>query len=67
MKRTALSILLGLVLAAAVSPLVSYAAGCYAVLLIADPETGEPVSCYRITNEPPCRYRCPWGDVYGGN
>jgi hypothetical protein len=67
MKRTALSILLGIVLAAVVSPIVSYASGCYATLMGIDPNTGETVTCYLISETPPCRYRCPWGDIEGGN
>ena len=63
MKRTVLSIVLGLVLTAAVYPVIVYARGCYAPLLAVDPETGEPVNCYLISEDHPCRYQCPWGVV----
>ncbi len=63
MKRTVASIVLGLVLAAVVSPIVSYASGCFNLLQGVDPETGEPVNCYLISDGYPCRYRCPYGDI----
>jgi hypothetical protein len=63
MKKTLLSIFLGLFLAAAASPILVFASGCYATLLAVDPETGEQVNCYLISNGYPCRYRCPGGDI----
>jgi hypothetical protein len=67
MKRTVVSLILGLVLAAIVSPIISYASGCYNLLQATDPETGEQVNCYLISNGYPCRYRCPGGDVEWGH
>lgn len=66
MKRTLLSIILGLVLAAVVYPVLVYAAGCYATFQAMDPETGELVTCYLYTENPPCRYHCPFGDIESG-
>jgi hypothetical protein len=63
MKKTLLSIALGLVLAAAALPILAYVPGCYATLMAVDPETGEQVNCYLISNGYPCRYRCPGGDI----
>lgn len=63
MKRTLMSIVLGLVLAAAVFPVLVYARGCYAMLMAVDPETGEQVNCQLISEGYPCRYRCPFGDI----
>jgi hypothetical protein len=63
MKKTLLSVALGLVLAIAATPVLVYASGCYATLMAVDPETGEQVNCYLISNGYPCRYRCPGWDV----
>lgn len=67
MKKTVLSIIVGLVLAAVFSPVLSYSAGCYATIMAVDPETGEQVNCYLISDDVPCRYRCPFGEVEGGS
>lgn len=63
MKKTLSSIFLGLVLAVAVSPIVVFAGGCYGMLMAVDPETGEQVNCYLVSDGQPCRYRCPFGDI----
>jgi hypothetical protein len=63
MKKTLLSISLGLILAAAVLPALVYARGCYATLMAVDPETGEQVNCSLISDGNPCRYHCPGGDI----
>jgi hypothetical protein len=64
MKRTLASIILGLVLAAAMLSVTVFARGCYATMMAVDPETGEQVNCYlHYESGGTCHYRCPWGDV----
>lgn len=65
MRRTVFSIMLGLVLAAAMLPVLAYARGCYATLMAVDPETGEQVNCYLQHGGDPgvCHYHCPFGDI----
>jgi hypothetical protein len=64
MKRTLASIILGLVLAAAVLPALVFARGCYATIMAVDPETGEQVNCYlQHQSGSTCHYHCPFGDI----
>lgn len=63
MKRTVASLILGLVLAAIFSSIISYASGCFNLLQATDPETGEQVNCRLISTDAPCRYRCPDGHI----
>lgn len=63
MKKTLWSIILGVVLAAAAFPAVAFASGCYGTLMAVDPETGEQVNCFLVSDGYPCRYQCPFGEV----
>ena len=66
MKRTVLSIIMGMVLAAAMLTVSAFARGCYATMLAVDPETGEQVNCYlHYQSGSTCVYHCPWGDTGG--